>query len=139
MEFNDTLNESYLGCISNRKNRLITLHVFEQVRCTISSKINDTPKGVRLSEKLMLTVVFCNGIFDRINKFDLYYYGQINSQRVKSSETLKWASKHLFLVGGGGNLFCWRSNTSYLSNLLLIDCEFNRKITCTAYLLCCRK
>ena len=32
--------------------------------------------------------------FDRSNKFDLCYYGQINS--LKSSEASKWASKHLW-------------------------------------------
>ena len=62
----------------------------------------------------MLTVVLCNGIFDRINKFDLYYYGQINSQRVKSSEALKWASKHLFLVGGGGNIYFAGDGTHHI-------------------------
>ena len=43
--------------------------------CTIASKINDTPKCVRLSEN-------CSNLqhsvmkFDRSNKFDLCYYGQ---------------------------------------------------------------
>ena len=33
-------------------------------------------------------------------KFDLCYYGQVNSLRLKSSVASKWASKHLW--GGGG-------------------------------------
>ena len=47
----------------------------------IISKINVTPKGVRLSEKLQHYVMK----FDRSNIFDLCYYGQINSLRLKSS------------------------------------------------------
>ena len=31
-------------------------------KCTIASKINVTPKGVRLSEKLQLTAALCNEI-----------------------------------------------------------------------------
>ena len=42
--------------------------------------------------------------FNSSNKFDLSYYGQVNSIRVKSSVTSKWASKHLW----GYYLFCWR-------------------------------
>ena len=34
--------------------------------------------------------------FDRSNKFDFCYYGQVNSLRLKSSVTSKWASKHLW-------------------------------------------
>ena len=33
--------------------------------------------------------------FDRSNKFDLCYYGQVNSLRLKSSVASKWARKHL--------------------------------------------
>ena len=36
--------------------------------------------------------------FDRSNKFDLCYYGQVNSLRLKSSVTSKWASKRLWGV-----------------------------------------
>ena len=32
------------------------------VNCAIASKINVTPKGVRLSEKLQLTAALCNEI-----------------------------------------------------------------------------
>ena len=32
----------------------------EIIRGTIASKINGTPKGVRLSEKWQLTAAFCN-------------------------------------------------------------------------------
>ena len=34
--------------------------------------------------------------FDCSNKFDLCYYGQVNSLQVKSSEASKWASKQLY-------------------------------------------
>ena len=44
--------------------------------CSFTSKINGTPKRVRLLEKLQ---------FDRSNKFVFCYYGQLNSQRLKSS------------------------------------------------------
>ena len=50
--------------------------------CTIASKISDTPNGVMK--------------FDRSNKFDFCYYGQVNSLRLKSSVASKWASKHLW-------------------------------------------
>ena len=36
--------------------------------------------------------------FDGSNKFDLCYYGQVNSLRLKSSVATKWASKHLWRV-----------------------------------------
>ena len=47
------------------------------------------PKGVRLLEK---TAVNCRTQvmkFDRSNKFDLRYYGQVNSLRQKSSVASK--------------------------------------------------
>ena len=53
--------------------------------CTITSKINVTPKGVRLSEKLQHSVMK----FDRSNKFDLCYYGQVNSLRLQWSVAFK--------------------------------------------------
>ena len=43
----------------------------------IASKINVTPKGVILSEKLQLTAALCMKS-DRSNKFDLCYYGQLS-------------------------------------------------------------
>ena len=48
--------------------------------CFIASKINGTPKGVKLS------------------------YGQVNSLQIKLSVAWKWESKHLW----GYHLFCWR-------------------------------
>ena len=39
--------------------------------------------------------------FDRSNTFDLCYYGQVNSLRLKSSVASKLASKHLW----GGNIY----------------------------------
>ena len=48
---------------------------------TTVSKINVTPKGVRLSEKLQHSVIK----FDRSNKFDLCYYEQVNSLLLKSN------------------------------------------------------
>ena len=46
------------------------------------------PKGVRLSEKLQLTQHSVMK-FDRSNKFDLCYYGQVNSLRLKLSVDAK--------------------------------------------------
>ena len=34
--------------------------------------------------------------FDRSNKFDLCYYGEVNSRQIKSSVASKWASKYLW-------------------------------------------
>ena len=43
--------------------------------------------------------------FDRSNKFDLCYYGQVNSIRLKSSVSFEIdKNKHLW----GYHLFCWR-------------------------------
>ena len=42
--------------------------------------------------------------FDRSNKFDFCYYGQVKSLRLKSTAASKWANKHLW----GYYLFCWR-------------------------------
>ena len=58
----------------------------------IASKINVTPKFVRLSEKLQHLVMK----LDTSNKFALSYYGQVNSVRLKSSVASIWASKHLW-------------------------------------------
>ena len=52
----------------------------------------------KVSEKLQLTSVHSEVKFDRSNKFDFCYYGQVNSLRLKSSAASKWASKHLPLV-----------------------------------------
>ena len=67
---------------------------------TSASKINVTPKGVRLSEKQQHSVMK----FDRDNKFDLCYYREVNSLRLRLSVASKWANKHLW----GYHLFCWR-------------------------------
>ena len=45
--------------------------------------------------------------FDRSNKFDLCYYGQVNSLRVKSSVVSKWTRKHLW-----GNIYFAGDGTS---------------------------
>ena len=37
--------------------------------------------------------------FDRSNKFDLCYYGQVNSLRLKSSVASKWS--HIYFAGDG--------------------------------------
>ena len=47
--------------------------------------------------------------FDRSNKFDFCYYGQVNSLRLKSSVASKWASEHL---GGGGTIYFAGDGTS---------------------------
>ena len=52
--------------------------------------------------------------FDRSNKFDLCYYGQVNSLRQKSSVASKWASKHLWgnipFAGDGTYSVCDKEN-----------------------------
>ena len=39
--------------------------------------------------------------FDRSIKFDLCYYGQVNSPLLISSEASKWANKYIW----GGNIY----------------------------------
>ena len=53
--------------------------------CTIANRINFTPKCARLSENENSAMKF-----DRSNKFDLCYYGQVNSLRLKSTVDSKW-------------------------------------------------
>ena len=66
---------------------------------TVASKINDTPKGATLLEKLQHSVMK----FDRSNKFDFCYYGQVNLLWLKSSVDSKWTSEQIW----GYYLFCW--------------------------------
>ena len=63
--------------------------------CTITSRINVTSQRCQIARKLQLTAELCMK-FDRSNKFDLCYYGQVNSLRLKSRVVLKWATKHLW-------------------------------------------
>ena len=66
--------------------------------CTIASEIIIWhPKKCQIVRK---TAAPCS---NRCSKFDLYYDGQVNSLRVKSSVFSKWVSKHLW----GHHLFCW--------------------------------
>ena len=55
----------------------VLVHHHQQNRCY--------PRGVRLSEKLQHSVMK----FDRSDKFDFCYYGQVNSLRLKSSVASK--------------------------------------------------
>ena len=48
--------------------------------------------------------------FDRSNKFDICYYGQVNSLRLKSSVASKRASKHLW-----GNIYFAGDGTYVIS------------------------
>ena len=75
-------------------------NVVLHIRGSIASKINGTSIGVRLLEELQHSVMK----FDRSNKFDFCYYGQVNSLRLKSSVTSKLARERLW----GYHLFCWR-------------------------------
>ena len=52
--------------------------------------------------------------FDRSNKFVLWYYGQVNSLRLKSNLDSKWASKHLW-----GNIY-FAGNGSYIKTLKMM-------------------
>ena len=47
-------------------------------------------------KKLQLTAALCIMKFDSSNKFDLCYYGQVNSLRLKSRAASKYSSKHLW-------------------------------------------
>ena len=66
-------------------------------RRIIASKINGTPKGIKLSEKLQF-LHHSVMKFDCSNKFDFCYHGQVNSLQLKSSAASKWASKHLWNI-----------------------------------------
>ena len=53
--------------------------------------------------------------FDRSNKFDLCYYGQVNSLRLKSSVVSKWASEQV----GGDIYFAGDCTAEFIFSLLL--------------------
>ena len=57
--------------------------------------MNVTPKGVKISEKLDKTATHYVMKFDRSDKFDKCFYGQVNSLRLKSVAS-KWTSKLLW-------------------------------------------
>ena len=59
--------------------------------------------------------------FERSNKFDFCYYGQVNSLRLKTSVASKWASKHLW----GEHLFCWRFCAILYTNSTNVNICFN--------------
>ena len=48
--------------------------------------------------------------FDRSNKFDFCYYGQVNSLHLLSNVASKWANKHLrgsiYFAGDGTYVWC---------------------------------
>ena len=71
------------------------IHFSTNLGWTIPGKINVTPKRCHLFRK---TAVIQHSVmkFDRSNKFDLFYYGQVNSLWLKLSVTSKWTSKHLY-------------------------------------------
>ena len=48
--------------------------------------------------------------FDRSNKFYFMYYGHVNSPRLKSSLTSKWASEHLC-----SNIYLFTNEFTYAS------------------------
>ena len=70
--------------------------------------------------------------FDRSNKFDFCYYGQVNSLLLKSSVALKWASKHLwgtiYFAGDGTLLFLglWHVHIFCSNALVRVDFEYDR-------------
>ena len=83
--------------------------------CTISSKINVTPKGVKkdccqLQHSVMK--------FDRSNKFDFCYYRQVNSLRLKSSVASKWAINTL-----GGIIYFAANSTRLESHFKFISAQ----------------
>ena len=61
--------------------------------------------------------------FDRTNKFDLCYYGQVISFRLKSSLAPKWTSKHL----------CWRLYLKY-EHIFIWNNFFVKSLTSLQYL-----
>ena len=61
--------------------------------------------------------------FDRSNKFDLCYYGQVNSLRIKSSVASKWASKHLLggIIYFAGELYLYHFIDFKVTLILVLD------------------
>ena len=54
--------------------------------------------------------------FDRNNKSDLCYYGQVNLLRIQSSVASKMPSRHLWEY----HLFCWRWNVATHHDMVLL-------------------
>ena len=66
--------------------------------------------------------------FDRSNKFDLCYYGQVNSVRLKLNVPSKWASKHLWGVTFILLAMVHRLINVYYRLTIIVDNETIRKI-----------
>ena len=62
---------------------------------TVNSRINDTPKCVGLPVSKLHSILAVANLLAQNNK-TICYYGQVNSLRLKSSVTSKWASKQLW-------------------------------------------
>ena len=58
--------------------------------------------------------------FDCSNTFDLCYYGQVNSLRIKSNVASKWANKQLW-----GNIYFAGDGISLLHHSIKSVCEAN--------------
>ena len=65
--------------------------------CTINSKINGTPKGLYLPISKLHSILAIVNLLAHDSLW-LCYYGQVNSQKLKSSVASKWASKNLWGV-----------------------------------------
>ena len=66
------------------------------VKGTINSEINGTPKGVYLPISKLLHSIFVVANLLAHNNLWLCYYEQVNSQRLKQNVASKWESKHLW-------------------------------------------
>ena len=76
---------------SNRWFWKLILNVPSPAKWMVPPKVSHCQKNcIKLQHSVMK--------FDHSNKFDLCYYGQVNSLRLKSSVALKWASKHILAV-----------------------------------------
>ena len=72
------------------------------IECTINSKINGTLKGVYLPILKLHSILAVANLLAHNNITINNYYVKVNSLRLKSRVTSKWASKHLW----GYHLFC---------------------------------
>ena len=75
-------------------------------------KVSDCQKNCRYLQHSLMK-------FDRSNKLDLCYYGQVNSLRQKSSLALKWVSEHF-----------WRNIYFAGDSTLLVIAELPRDWVC---------
>ena len=94
-EFGRLVNSNTLFILARFKglnSKLIAAR--RKFRCTIGSKINSTPNVITCPFPSYICSILAVANLLAHNNITISYYVEVNSLRLKSSVTSKWASKH---------------------------------------------